>query len=219
MTMPTPQPGRDIDDEGREPWRPRSAADLLLAQLAALDLWHRRVAAASTGVSGQSREARLDDARRRDIADREREALLAWAESSTREAYRFGAAARPRAVVAHRNDWLRGKICTALHEQEVEIVASTGDGAEACAAVVFEQPDILFVEDLLPTLTGVDVIRRARLLAPEALIGGHTLGQSGVRALMEAGARAAFSRRIPPAEVAAELMACLHGRHSTLTLV
>jgi hypothetical protein len=37
--------------------------------------------------------------------------------------------------------------------------------------------------------------------------------------LIEAGARATFSRRIPPADIAAELVACLHGRRATLSLV
>jgi hypothetical protein len=37
--------------------------------------------------------------------------------------------------------------------------------------------------------------------------------------LLDAGARATFSRRIPPAEIAAELVASLHGRRDVLTLV
>lgn len=219
MTLLVPPPPAAPSDDASDGWRPRSDADLLQAQLAALAEWHRRFAAPESSIPGQSREARLDEARRRDVAEREREALHAWAEGALREEFRFGAGATPRAVVAHRNEWLRAKVCAGLTEQDVEVVASTDDGAQASAAVVMEQPDLVFVEDLLPTLSGLDLIRRTKAFAPDALIGAHALGQSGMPPLLDAGARAAFSRRIPPAEIATQLVRCLHGQVSTLTLV
>lgn len=219
MTLLIPPPPASEPDSTPVGWRPRSDADLLAAQLAAADEWHRRFAAPEASIPGQSREGRLDDARRRDIAEREREALHAWAEGALRDRFRFGDGSIPRAVLAHRNEWLRAKVTAALQQHGVEVVASTDDGAQAAAAVVMEQPDLVFVEDLLPTITGVELIRRTRIFAPEALIGAHALGQSGMPALIEAGARATFSRRIPPAEIAAQLVACLHGQISTLSLV
>jgi CheY-like chemotaxis protein len=219
--MLIPQAGPELTpvSDGPEPWRPRSDADLLAAQLRALDEWHRRAARPATELPGQSREARLDEARRRDVAEREREALYAWAEAALRDEHPFGRGAVPRAVIAHRNEWLRTKICDALRSGGVEIAACTGDGAEASAAVVMEQPDLVFVEDLLPSLSGVELIRRTRLFAPDAVIGAHALGQTGMPPLLDAGARATFSRRIPPADIANELVACLHGRHAELTMV
>jgi CheY-like chemotaxis protein len=190
-----------------------------LAQLRALDLWHTVVGHPEPSRPGQSREARLDDARRRDVAERERDALYAWADAAQRDQDVLGRGAMPRAVVAHRNEWLRDKLSAGLVAHGVDVVASVADGAVAAAAVVMEQPDVVFIEDLLPSLTGLELIRRTRTLAPDAVIGAHALGPSGMPPLVDAGARAAFSRRIPPAEIAAELVACLHGRHAVLTLV
>jgi CheY-like chemotaxis protein len=219
LLIPPPLPDLPQSPERPEPWRPRSDADLLAAQLRAIDEWHRHARQPAAAVLGQSREARLDEARRRDVAEREREALHAWAAAALEVEQPFGRGAVPRAVVAHRNEWLRGKICDGLRASGVDIVASTGDGAEAAAAVVMEQPDLVFVEDLLPSLSGVELIRRTRLFAPDAMIGAHALGQTGMAPLLDAGARATFSRRIPPADIAAELLSCLHGRHAALTMV
>jgi CheY-like chemotaxis protein len=202
-------PSDSSPDEEGDGWRPRSDADLLAAQLRALTEWHRRFAPAETVIPDKNREARLDAARRQAIAERERDALRAWAERALSEPFRFGAGGVPRAVVAHRNDWLRSKVCTALGEHGVEAIASTDDGAEAAAAIVIEQPDLVFVEDLLPTIPGIELIRRTRLLAPDAVVAAHALGPGGDRPLQEAGARAVFSRRIPPADIAAQLVACL----------
>jgi CheY-like chemotaxis protein len=221
MSLLMPQPGPIItpDLDGPEPWRPRSDADLLAAQLRAIDEWHRRAVRPGQEIPGQSREARLDEARRRDVAEREREALHAWAAAALLDEHPLGRGAVPRAVVAHRNEWLRGKICAGLRDAGVEIAACTGDGAEASAAVVMEQPDLVFVEDLLPSLSGIELIRRTRVFAPDAVIGAHALGQNGMPPLLDAGARAAFSRRIPPADIAEELVACLHGRQVARTMI
>jgi CheY-like chemotaxis protein len=181
-----------------------------------VDAWHDFMRHTPAIVPGQSREARLDEARRRDVAERERDALHAWAAAGLHTTSALGRGAVPRAVIAHRNEWLRDKIGAALRQHEVDVVALVEDGAEASAAVVLEQPDLVFVEDLLPTLSGLEVISRVRLFAPNALIGAHALGPSGMSPLLDAGAQATFSRRIPPAEIAAELVACLHGQRAEL---
>ena len=217
MTLLTPPPSGSADAGDLGGWRPRSDADLLAAQLRALDEWHRRRTAPPV-VPGQSREARLDEARRRDVADREREALHGWADVMQREEF-SGKGATPRAVLAHRNEWLREKLCETLRDRGVDVVASTDDGAEAAAAIVMEQPDLVFIEDLLPSLSGLELTRRTHLYAPDALVGVHALGPDRMSQLLEAGARAAFSRRIPPAQIARELVDCLHSPHRTSTSV
>ena len=210
-----------MDDDERENaggWRPRSDADLLAAQLRGLDAWHR-AHRLPPSAGGLSREARLDEARLRDVREREATALHERAAAALRDGFAFGAGAVPRAVVAHRNAWLREKVRTALQHLDVETVACTDDGAEASAAIVLEQPDLVFVEDHLPTVSGVELIARTRQWAPDAFTGAHALGQEGMSPLLDAGARATFSRRIPPADIARELVACLHGRRSVLTVV
>jgi CheY-like chemotaxis protein len=220
MTLLIP-PSAPVPDPSpvHEAWRPRSDADLVVAQLRALDQWHRLFGSDLTVVPGQTRESRLDGARQRDVVERERRALQAWAEAGLRDAYPFARGGTPRAVIAHRSEWVREKVAESFRAADLEVIAAVDDGAEATAAIVLEQPDLVFVEDLLPSLSGIEVIARTRLLAPDAMIGAHALGQTGMPPLLDAGARAIFSRRIPPAEIAAELVACLHGRHSVLTLV
>ncbi|MCW2571045.1 MAG: hypothetical protein JWO88_1103 [Frankiales bacterium] len=205
--------------EQAEGWRPRTDSDLLAAQLRGLDAWHRAHRPPQPSDAGLSREARLDEVRRRDVRQREATALQERATAALRDGFAFGVGAVPRAVVAHRNAWLREKICTEFRDLGVETAACTDDGAEASAAVVLEQPDLVFVEDLLPTVSGLELIARTREWAPDAFIGVHALGQEGMSPLLDAGARATFSRRIPPADIAKELVDCLHGRRSVLTLV
>lgn len=201
-------------------WRARSEADLIAAQLRGIEAFHRRpsVTQGAPGPHG-SREQRLDESRRLDVADRERRALLARAEAAQRDEYLFGNGSSPRAVVAHRNAWLRDKLTGALRAGDVLVVASTDDGAEASAAIAFDQPDIVIVEDLLPILSGVEVMRRAVTCAPGALIAAQSADQTGMPALRDAGARAVFSRRIPPHDIAQHVLRCLYDQDAVLSLV
>ena len=52
-------------------------------------------------------------------------------------------------------------------EPDVEVVAETGDGAEAVALVERWRPDVLVVDLVLPSLDGLEVTRRARAASPE----------------------------------------------------
>jgi DNA-binding NarL/FixJ family response regulator len=44
--------------------------------------------------------------------------------------------------------------------QNVEVVAETGDGAEALQLIREHRPDIAFVDITMPSLTGLEVARR-----------------------------------------------------------
>lgn len=211
-----------VDDPSLAPlsWRARSEADLITAQLRGIEAFHRRPALAPGAPEPHgSREQRLDETRRLDVADRERRALLARAEAAQHNEYPFGKARSARAVLAHRNAWLRDKLAAALRASNVVVVLGTDDGAEACAAIAFEQPDIVIVEDRLPILSGVEVIRRAVTFAPGVLIAAHSADQTGMPALREAGARAVFSRRIPPHDIAQHVLRCLYDQDSVLSIV
>jgi DNA-binding NarL/FixJ family response regulator len=124
-------------------------------------------------------------------------------------------------VLAHRNAWLRDKVAARLEELGVAIVGVYDDGADAAGTVVVEQPDLLLVEDRLPTLSGIQLTRRARDFAPHTVVGAQVLDGAHIPALVDAGAHAVFTRRIPPVEIADQLMGCLSGRRSPrpLTLV
>lgn len=194
--------------------RPRNQLELMLAQLTAIEKW---IAAgqppSAAEAAALTREMRLDLSRRMDARRKEQEALIAHADAQLAASGRVLAQhGSLRAVLAHRNEWLRTALADRLIEHGVQIVGVYGDGAEAAGTLVAEQPDLVLVEDRLPTVSGIEVIRRAREYAPDALVFAHVLDGSSVDQMVAAGALAVFTRRIPPREIADQLMACVSGR-------
>ena len=112
-------------------------------------------------------------------------------------------------VFVHRNAWFTDKVCAALLGSGLEVVARLTNGAEAVGVAVAEQPDLLLVEDSLPMLSGETVVREVLACAPATIAVGQVASDSGVASMLEAGARAAFTRRVPPADVARGLVALL----------
>jgi hypothetical protein len=200
----------------------RTQLELTQAQLRAIDAWNaaQRAQLAAADAVGLTREMRLDLTRRMDARRREQEAVLARAaEQLCHSGELLEPQPRVRAVLAHRNAWLRDRVATRLVEQGVVIAGLFEDGADTAGTVVVEQPDLLLVEDRLPTLAGVQVVRRTREFAPRTVIGVQVLDGGSVPAFVDAGASAVFTRRIPPVEIADQLLACLTGRTDVLTLV
>lgn len=195
----------------------RTQTDILEAQLAGIDAWNaaRRASEAAAEISAMTPETQLDASRQVEVRRREHAAVIARADAHLREAGGLlGCAAPVRAVIAHRNAWLRDKVATRLVEHGVSVVAAFEDGADAAGAAVVEQPELVFVEDLLPTLSGLDVLGRVRAFAPVTLVGVQVLDGSGVARFIEAGAKAVFTRQIPPVDIADQLVCCLHSeRH------
>ena len=111
-----------------------------------------------------------------------------------------GAAAR-RAIVVHRSEWFKDKVCSVLEEHGIEVVLRLDNGADAVGACIAEQPDLLLVEDSLPMLSGAQVVRRVRTWSPRTLSAAHVGYDEHIAALLAAGAKAAWTRRVPPADV------------------
>lgn len=190
-------------------WTPRSAAVLLSDQLEALDAWNdaRREAERAVAEVGTNREAMLD-ARRRAVALRtETEALLA------RSAAQLGSSgdlmlafARPRALVVHRQEWLCGKVASALEAGGAEVLGVLGDGAQAVGWAVADQPDLLLLEEMLPTLPGREVVRKVRQFSPGTVIAVQVGYEAAVQPMLDAGAHLAVPRRVPPADLARAML-------------
>jgi CheY-like chemotaxis protein len=200
-------------------WQPRDEAERIHAQVAALERWNRtqHLGDAAVRTSQLTREARLDLARRTEARRREQQALMSRAEEQLRVGRSLLAPAT--AVVAHRNAWFRDKVTQGLSLHGVEVTASIDDGADASAAIILDQPDLVLVEDLLPTLTGLQVIARAREYSPGAFVAAQVAASDEVARLLECGAQAVFTRRIPPAVVADRLVKCLHSRQESVTVL
>lgn len=218
--LPTDVRHHERPDPG---WSPRTRLALLLDQLAALDAWNlaarcevERVLVDDTIAT--SRERRAEVNRRTQARESERRALIARADAQLRREQAGTELPGARAVVAHRNQWFRDRVVARLADHGIRVVASVDDGAEASAAVLLEQPDLLLVENLLPHLKGRDVIARAREFAPRTVVGAQALGPFELQQLVDAGARAVFTRRIPPVDVVDGLTACLFGQQDVVRL-
>lgn len=187
-------------------WRSCTELALVERQLAAIQAWHTTRHCEVTGSSAAGREARLDRVRRQAARSVEHQAIVGRADTHLRQGMPLMDATRVRAVVAHRNEWFCAKLRTELEANGVQVIATLDDGAHAIAAIVKEQPDLLFVEDLLPTVTGIELINRARVYAPDALVAAQARDDTAIAPLLQAGAHAVYHRRISPAEVAKALV-------------
>ena len=187
----------------------RSDLQRLEDQLDNLRAWQEMAQAQQAldlaAISSAGREQRLDARRRLEGLQRAQAALLARADVAIRGSQELLAGPRPAlAVIAHRNEWLRNKIALALAAEGAEVLAVVEDGSDALGIVVAEQPDVLLVEDRLPTMSGVEVVQHVRRFAPHTLIATQVEGTLP-RDMLAAGASAVFSRRIPPALIAEQV--------------
>jgi len=193
-------------------WPLRSEIELINDQLEGLTAFHAERArrAALEPAHLPTRELQLDGRRRREVQCREESALQAHAERQLlASAHLLAAAVRPRAVLAHRNAWLRTKVADCLVAQGVEVVAVLDDGAEASGVLVMEQPEVVLVEDRLPSLSGLEVLQRAQAFAPRTVVAAQLQDSGEVHRFLDAGARAVFTRRTTPADMVGELVQCL----------
>jgi CheY-like chemotaxis protein len=190
----------------------RSQLDLLTAQIRAVDAWARsnRLTQDAAEVISASREKRLDLSHRMEARRREQAALIARVDQQLRASGQpIVGHGRVRAVLAHRNEWLAGRVASRLGQHGVVVVGIFGDGADAAGAIVAEQPELVLLQDRLPSLTGRDLVQRVREFSPLSVIGAHVEDSRSITPLSDVGAHAVFTRRIPPSDIADQLLSCL----------
>jgi hypothetical protein len=170
-------------------------------QQAARSAWEsaiRRRLAETEGVSSMSREARLDDHRRREAVLRAPQAFRVHARDGLTLEH-------PRVVLAHTQSWFVQRLASELDHYGVAVRARAETGADAIGACIALQPEVLFLEERLPMMRSTDVAAEAALFAPDT----HVLVQVRRRAVEEWQEQAAVSivdYRAPAAEVAARVM-------------
>lgn len=204
----------------RSPSWPSELTELTELQLQAIDAWNqaRRAAESAAEVTALTREMRLDLSRRMEARRREHSAVLARAAEQLRTSGRLLGRVEPRVVIAHRNPWLREKVAARMTAAGLVVVGIFEDGADAVGTVIVEQPELVLVEDRLPTLSGVEVIQRVRSFSPRTVIGAHVLDCGSVQVLVDAGARAVFTRRVPPDDIADQMIDCLSGHREPVAV-
>ncbi|MDP9460653.1 MAG: hypothetical protein M3Q22_10525 [Actinomycetota bacterium] len=94
-------------------------------------------------------------------------------------------------------------------EHGFEVLGLLCDGADAIGTAVAEQPDVLFVEDRLPSASGLEVLRAVRRLAPNTVLALHLLGDGDISRYIDAGARSVSTRRVPTDALADQIVNCL----------
>lgn len=197
------------------PWSPRSPAELIADQLAAIDAWNsaRRDTERELAGPDTTREAALDARRRLSALRRETAALRARSEHALRASgQQLRTGGRPRVLLVHRQEWLRRALTAALEAEGVSVLGSLDDGAEGVGWAVAEQPDLLLVEELLPTLTGSEVVRRVRAFSPRTVVAAQAGSEARVQPMLDAGAHLAVSRRVRPAELSRALLTAVSAR-------
>jgi CheY-like chemotaxis protein len=178
----------------------RSGFELLEDQLDGLSSWHRdmRRWIQAAESAHDTREQRLDLRRRMEALRRAEAALLARADDSIEGSVELLRQAPARSLLAHRSEWMRHKLALGLEEVGMTVLAEVDNGADALGVSVFEQPDLLIVEDRLPSMTGLEVVRSVRQLAPKTMVVAQVEDDSDSARMLDAGAEAVFDRRIPP---------------------
>jgi CheY-like chemotaxis protein len=195
--------------------RADSLAMLVARQVEAIDAWNlarEQREALQNAPQALTREARLDAARRLDVLRRVQQAMLTrTAEFLARQPEPFMWPLPRRAVVAHRQAWFINQLTAALREHAITVVAATDNGADALGFSVAEQPDLLFVEDKLAMLSGLELTAEARIFAAQTLVAAQARDNNDVARMLDAGARHAFARQVPPADIADALAEMVSG--------
>jgi CheY-like chemotaxis protein len=178
------------------------------AQHAAVEAWNREVAEAERMLERQavSREMRRDARLRLEALQRADRALQRHSAPAKAELHPM-----PVAVVVHRNEWMREKLVTGLIEAGMDVVAAIEDGADALGIAIAEQPDVVVLEDRLTSLTGFELAEELRRYT-KSLLAAQVAHDDEIGPMLDAGASAVFTRRVPPAVIVEEVLALVNDR-------
>lgn len=202
-------------------WTPSlTAVELAARQLSAIDSWHHhrtrtKLAAASAAAS---REDRMDLDRELDVLRVQHDAIVAvTTDELTASVGPVRSDVPRRAVVGHRNAWFAEKVVACLRAAGVAVLGPFENGATVVGTCVATQPDLVLVEERLAMMGGEDVVRAVRAYAPGALVAVQVAYEDRLGPVLEAGAAAAYARRVPPLDVVADLVGRLAGARELVT--
>ena len=187
----------------------RTQVELVAQQVAAIDQFHRARQAAqqAEAAAGRSREMRMDSERRLEVLRRQHDAVIARAAAQLETSGRpLGQSAPPRALLAHRNEWFLDRVSGVLRERGVDVLARLDNGADAIGAAIADQPDLLLVEDTLAMVPGEEVVREVLRYCSGTAVVAQVAYADGMGPMLDAGAVAVHTRRVPPADVAVTMV-------------
>ena len=124
-----------------------------------------------------------------------------------------------RLVLADDTSDIRTLLRLMLGKAGYDIVAEAANGAEAVAAAVELQPDIVVIDLAMPVMDGLEAVPLIRAQAPDAKVVVFS-GFKGDRIEAEAlaaGAHAVVEKGTPPAEIVAALASVIAGKAVSLS--
>lgn len=187
---------------------PRTQLQLMTQQVAAIEQFNRaRQAAQQTETAAEySREMRMDSERRLEVLRRQHDALVSRAVAQLEETGRPEGPAPVRVLLAHRNEWFLDRVSAVLGAGGLSVLARLDNGADAIGAAIADQPDLLLVEDALAMVAGEEVVREVVRYCPGTAVVAQVAFADGIAPMLDAGAVAVHTRRVPPADVALAMM-------------
>jgi two-component system, NarL family, response regulator DesR len=117
-------------------------------------------------------------------------------------------------MLAEDQAMVRGALATLLGlEDDLEVVAEAGDGAQAVATAIAVRPDVALLDIEMPGKDGITAAAEIRAAVPECKVMIlTTFGRPGfLRRAMEAGASAFLVKDSPAAELAEAIRRVLAG--------
>lgn len=188
---------------------PRTQLQLMTQQVAAIERFNRdrQLAQQAEAAAEYSREMRMDSERRLEVLRRQHDALVARAVAQLEGTGRPpGQAAPARVLLAHRSEWFLERVSGVLRVAGLDVLARLDNGADAVGAAIAEQPDLLLVEDALAMVPGEEVVREVVRYCPGTAVVAHVAHGEGIAPMLDAGAVAVHTRRVPPVDVAAAMI-------------
>lgn len=192
----------------------RTAKALLQDQLDGITAWQEaaRVMELAETARRENRQAGTEARRRLEALRRTNAALLSRSHEAADDSRKLMGRVPARAVVVHRLDWMRDRLASGLAAQGLSVIAQEHDGADGLGVTIAEQPELLVVEDRLPSIRAAELVSSLRQFAPRTLVAAQVENPGEFELMLEAGADAVFSRRVPPASVCAQLAGFLRDR-------
>jgi CheY-like chemotaxis protein len=184
-------------------------------QLTAIERFNRarRGTQRALMLAAESRETRMDAARRLEVLRREHDALVARAQAQLRASGELLARhSTLRAVVAYRHPWFAQTLTELLQRASIEVVDRVENGADAIGIAIAEQPDLVMVGDSLLMVPGTEVVREVREYCADAVIAARASSGDLVGALLDAGADTVVSHQMRPADVVEQVLAIVRRR-------
>jgi DNA-binding NarL/FixJ family response regulator len=118
-----------------------------------------------------------------------------------------------RCVIADDHPALRATVRDRITADGFEVVAEAADGCDAVLAVEQEHPELAVVDLRMPCLSGRELVRRLRMVAPETRLLVYTADADPSEAglLLAAGAHGVVLKEAPLADLSRAIRTVLDG--------